>query len=317
MNGRPGSVADDGECLLGNPELDGKRRAQCFAGGRAAGEQPGGLGARAKERSLTVRDRPALRPGLLHEWRGGAVQDEVEDVSILGKEIGRDRRLTLLDADAARVDEQFGARELGLDDRVVPGACAKLQVPRGAREVRDQRLGPMKVAVQHRDALKAGADQHGDDGARPSAGAEHDRIARPLALDPRKDRGETGADAIRVGVVPAQATVDPDEDVDRPAQPTVVRERVRQRGSLLLVRRGDQRAAERVVASDLSQRIGELMRPPLPSLDLERRPDIGQGGPKHALEGRLGQRVADDRKAGCRHLGQTWGRLVGMDSRGR
>ncbi len=282
---------------------------------RAAGQQPDGLRAGAQEGGLAVRDGAALGLRLLHQGRGGPVQDEVEHEPVGRQEVGGDRRLALLDADAACVDQQLGSRQLRLDDRVVPRSCAKLQVSRGPGEVGHQRLGPVQVSVQHGDVLEAGADEDGHDRPRAAAGTEHDRVARPLALDSRQDRGEAGPDAVGIGVVAAQAPVDADEDVDGPAEPGVVGERIGERGSLLLVRRRDERAGEGVVVADLAQRIGQLVRSALPALDLERRPGLGQRCPKHALEGRLGQRGADDRQAGWGHLGTLSD--LGMVGRGR
>ena len=156
---------------------------------------------------------------------------------------------------------------------------------RAAREVPDQRLGPMEVPVQDSDVLEAGTDEHRHHGARPAAGTEHHRVARPLALHPGENRFEAGADAIGIGVVAAQATIVTDEDVDRAADAGVVRQCIRQRRGLLLVRRRDQRAREVVAGSQLAQRVGQLVRPALPALDLDRRSDRLQGGPQDALVG--------------------------------
>ena len=106
-----------------------------------------------------------------------------------------------------------------------------------------------------------------------------------------------------IGVVAAQALVDAGEDVDRAADARVVAEPVRQRGSLLLVRRRDERAGEVVAGPDLVQRIGQLVRPRLPLLDLDRRSGLGQRRAQHPSVGCRAERVADDRKAGCRHRG--------------
>ena len=154
-----------------------------------------------------------------------------------------DRRLVAVEADRRGVHEHLRLRQLGLDDRLVPGHRPQLHVGRAPGEEADQRLGPMEVAVEDDDPLEALGDQPVDDGAGAAAGAEdHGGARHPLLPD---EGLEGDAEARHVGVVADEALALAGDRVDGAGGVRLLGQAVDEAGRLLLVGDRDVRPQER------------------------------------------------------------------------
>ena len=193
--------------------------------------------------------------------------------------------------DRRRVDEHLRLRQLGLDDRLVPGHRAKVHVARAAAEVLDHRLRPVEVAVEHDDPLEALADEPVDDGARAAARAQDHGVARHLLAS--DELVERDLEARHVRVVPDELLALLGERVHGPGDVGLVGQAVRVRDDALLVR--DRHVgAQEVVRAQLGDRLGERDRGAIPELVRRVDAEVIEGRLLHRARERMGHRVADE-----------------------
>ncbi len=267
----------------------GERRAHHLERRRLPGPQVERGGALVEQHRLAVGGDAAGRGGLAQQSRLRV--DQVEDEELRVEDLRGQRRLVGPEPDRGRVHQDLRLRQLGLDDRLVPGHRPQLHVRGAAPEVLDQPLGPVEVAVEHDDPLEALADQAVDDGPRAAAGAQHDRgPGHLLAADEDVERD---LEAGHVGVVADELAALLGQRVDGAGRVRLVGELVDHRDDPLLV--GDRDVgAQEVVGAQLHDRVAEIDRGSIPQLVLRIDAEVVEGRLLHGSRERMGDRVADE-----------------------
>ncbi len=233
-------------------------------------------------RGVAGRDRVAEQPR--------PAVDEVEDEEVRRQQLARDRRFVAVEPDRRGVDQDPGLRQLGLDDRLVPGHRPQLHVGGAPGEMLDQALGPVEVPVEHDDPGEALGDQPVDHGSRAAAGTEDDRLAGHLLLADEAIEGDP--EARHVGVVADQPLALPGDRVDRAGGVGLLGQAVDQRDDPLLVGDRDVRAEE-LVAAQLTDRVGQLHRRAVPQLVSGVDAAVVEGGLLHLPGQGMGDRMSD------------------------
>ena len=215
---------------------------------------------------------------------------EVEHQDVGWQQLGRDGCLVGVAAHGAGVDEDVRLGQLGLDDRVVPGACLQVHVGGAAGKVLDQALATVQVAVEQGDVLEAQRDERVDHRAAAAAGADDDGVARHLLV--AHQLVERSLEADDVGVVADQLVAVAGDGVDRAGRLGLIREPVEHRRHAILVRMADVGAQELLPTKCLDG-LGQVDRGRVDGLVVRIDPGSGEGCLLQCLGQRMGDRLAE------------------------